>query len=196
MRLKIFEPFFTTKGIGEGTGLGLAISYGIIKQHSGYMKVYSEPGQGAVFKIYLSLSEEPASAEKKTAGPDALKGGNETILVAEDDSSVRDLARIVLESFGYSVITATDGEDAIIKFIGKREGIKLAILDMIMPKKNGKEVREAIWKENPLTKILLMSGYTMDIINNKELIESGSDFIQKPFLPKDLLIKVREILDK
>jgi len=196
MRLKIFEPFFTTKGIGEGTGLGLAISYGIIKQHSGYMKVYSEPGQGAVFKIYLPLSEEPASAEKKTAGPDALKGGNETILVAEDDSSVRDLARIVLESFGYSVITATDGEDAIIKFIGKREGIKLAILDMIMPKKNGKEVREAIWKENPLTKILLMSRYTMDIINNKELIESGSDFIQKPFLPKDLLIKVREILDK
>ena len=193
---KIFEPFFTTKGIGEGTGLGLAISYGIIKQHSGYIKVYSEPGQGTVFKIYLPLNEEAASPDKKTEAAVSVKGGNETVLVAEDDASLRKLARIVLESFGYSVIAAEDGEDAITKFMENRERISLVLLDMIMPKKNGKEVSEAIRKVSPGIKILFASGYTMDIIKGKELKEAGSDFIQKPFTPKDLLIKVREILDR
>ena len=193
---KIFEPFFTTKGIGEGTGLGLAISYGIIKQHNGYIKVYSEPGQGTVFKIYLPLSEEAASADKKTEAAVPVKGGNETILVAEDDASLRKLTRIVLESFGYSVITAEDGEDAITKFMENRERISLVLLDMIMPKKNGKEVSEAIRKVSPRIKILFVSGYTMDIIKTKELTEAGFDFIHKPFRPKDLLIKVREVLDR
>ncbi|MBI5640265.1 MAG: PAS domain S-box protein [Nitrospirae bacterium] len=193
---KIFEPFFTTKGIGEGTGLGLAISYGIIKQHNGYIKVYSEPGQGAVFKIYLPLIEEAASPVSKTEAPVPVKGGNETVLVAEDDPALRTLSRIVLESFGYSVITAEDGEDAITKFMEFRERIHLVMLDMIMPKKNGKEVGEVLRKENPLVKILFMSGYTMDIIKNRELTESGFEFIHKPIRPQDLLIKVREILDK
>jgi CheY-like chemotaxis protein len=193
---KIFEPFFTTKGIGEGTGLGLAISYGIIKQHSGYIKVYSEPGQGTEFEIYLPLSEEAVSLDKKTEAAVPVKGGNETILVAEDDASLRKLTRIVLESFGYSVITAENGDDAIVKFMENRERINLVLLDMIMPKKSGKEVSAAIKKVSPRIKILFESGYTMDIIKTKELTEDGFDFIHKPFQPNDLLMKVREMLDR
>ena len=193
---KIFEPFFTTKGVGEGTGLGLAISYGIIKQHSGYIKVYGEPGQGTEFKIYLPLMEDAASIDKKTEAPFSAKGGNETVLVAEDDASLRKLSRIVLESFGYSVITAEDGADAITKFMENREKIHLVILDMIMPKKNGKEVSEALRNVSPGIKILFVSGYTMDIIKNRELTESGFDFIHKPVRPQELLRKVREVLDK
>ena len=193
---KIFEPFFTTKGIGEGTGLGLAISYGIIKQHSGYIKVYSEPGHGTVFKIYLPLSETVALPDTKTEGVVPIKGGNETILVAEDDATLRKLTAIILESFGYTVITAEDGEDAITKFLENRDRISLVVLDMIMPKKNGKEVSAAVRKVSPRMGILFVSGYTMEIITNKELTEGGLDFIQKPFPSKDLLAKVREVLDR
>ena len=192
---KLFEPFFTTKEIGEGTGLGLAISYEIIKKHSGYTNVYSELGQGTVFKIYLPLSEEAASLEKEKEVAAPVKHGNETVLVAEDDASLRKLVTIVLESFGYSVIAAVDGEDAIAKFMENRNQISIVMLDMIMPKKNGKEVGEAIRKVSAGVKILFSSGYTMDIIKGKELAEAGSDFIHKPFTPKDLLIKVREVLD-
>jgi len=193
---KIFEPFFTTKGIGEGTGLGLAVSYGIIKQHNGHIEVSSEPGGGTVFKIYLPLCDEPAPLEREKEAAAPVKHGNETVLVAEDDASLRKLATIMLESFGYVVITAVDGEDAIAKFMENRKRIKIVILDMIMPKKSGKEVGEAIKKVNPRVKILFMSGYTMDIIKDKELAEAGSDFIHKPFTRKDFLIKVGEILDR
>jgi PAS domain S-box-containing protein len=193
---KIFEPFFTTKGIGEGTGLGLAISYSIIKQHGGFIKVYSEPGQGTVFKIQLLLSEDPTSPDKKTDAAIPVKRGNETVLVAEDDASLRQLSRIMLESFGYTVITAVDGEDAISKFMENRERISLVMLDMIMPKKNGKEVRDALIKVSPGIKILFSSGYTMDIIKTNELAETDYDFIHKPYHPTELLKKVREILDR
>jgi PAS domain S-box-containing protein len=193
---KIFEPFFTTKDIGEGTGLGLAISYGIIKQHNGYIKVYSEPGQGTAFEIYLPLIEDSVLPEKKTEATVPVRGGNETVLVGEDDASLRKLSKIVLESYGYSVITAEDGEDAITKFIENREMIDLAVLDMIMPKKNGKEVSEALRKASPRIKILFVSGYTMNLIKSKELTASGFDFIHKPVKPKELLKKVREVLDK
>ena len=193
---KIFEPFFTTKAIGEGTGLGLAISYGIIKQHSGYINVYSEPGKGTVFRIYLPLSEEAASPGKENEAVAPVKHGNETALVAEDDAALRKMATIVLESYGYRVIAAVDGEDAIAKFMENRERISIVMLDMIMPKKNGKEVGEAIRNVSPGVKILFASGYTMDIIKDKELTTAGSDFIHKPYTPKELLKKVREILDK
>ncbi|MBI5100257.1 MAG: PAS domain S-box protein [Nitrospirae bacterium] len=193
---KIFEPFFTTKGIGEGTGLGLAISYGIIKKHNGYIKVYSEPGQGALFKIYLPLVEGRVSPEKKKEEAGGPLGGNETVLVAEDDASMRKLTRVILEAAGYTVITAEDGEDAITKFAENRDKIRLAVVDMIMPKKNGKEVSEAIRGTSPQAKILFVSGYTMDNIKTRELVESGFDFIHKPILPKDFLNKVREVLDR
>ncbi|MBW6521787.1 MAG: PAS domain S-box protein [Desulfoarculaceae bacterium] len=193
---RTFEPFFTTKGVGKGTGLGLAISYGIIKQHNGYIKVYSEQGQGTVFKIYLPLSEAVALPDTKMEDVVTVKGGNETILVAEDDAALRKLTRIVLESFGYTVLTAEDGEDAITKFMENRESIRLVVLDMIMPKKSGKEVSVAIRKVSPEIKILFASGYTLEIIMNKELTEGVFDFIQKPFQSKDLLAKVREVLDR
>ncbi|MFZ3046195.1 MAG: PAS domain S-box protein [Desulfatirhabdiaceae bacterium] len=192
----IFEPFFTTKGIGEGTGLGLSISFGIIKQHSGYIQVYSEPGQGTVFKIYLPITEEEALLDKMAEATVPIKTGNETVLVAEDDAALRQLARIVLESFGYSVILAEDGEDAITKFMENRERISLVFLDMIMPKRSGKEASVAIRKISPQIKILFASGYSMDIINNKESTEVSVDFIHKPFQRKELLMKVREILDR
>jgi PAS domain S-box-containing protein len=193
---RIFDPFFTTKDIGKGTGLGLAVSYGIVKQHGGHINVYSEPGHGAVFKIYLPLTEEASSLEKGEEPIALAKSGDETILVAEDEASLRKLSTIVLESFGYSVITAVDGDDAITKFMENRERISLVLLDMIMPKKNGKEVSEAIRKVNPDVRILFSSGYAMSIIHDNHLTESNSDFIHKPFTPQDLLIKIREILDR
>jgi PAS domain S-box-containing protein len=193
---RIFEPFFTTKGASEGTGLGLAISYGIIKQHNGYINVYSEPRHGTVFNIYLPLCEAVPTRERKTAAAVPVKCGNETVLLAEDDPPLRELARRMLEAYGYNVISAKDGEDAITKFLENREGISLLLLDMIMPKKNGREVAEAIRKVSPGIKILFVSGYIMDSTKTSELIESGFDFIHKPFQLKELAVKVREILDK
>lgn len=193
---KIFEPFFTTKGVGEGTGLGLSISYEIIKQHNGYIRVYSEPGEGTVFKIYLPLHEEAVPGESQTEGSVPVKGGNETILVAEDDTPLRNLSRIVLESFGYTVITAKDGVEAIARFMENREQVSLVLLDMIMPKKNGKEVSEAIRQVCPEVKIIFASGYTTEIVTHQELTNSGFNFIQKPFQSRDLLVKVREVLDR
>ncbi|MDD5435605.1 MAG: PAS domain S-box protein, partial [Nitrospira sp.] len=193
---KIFEPFFTTKGIGAGTGLGLAISYQIIKNHNGYLKVYSEQGKGTTFKIWLPVIEETACLENRTETLDTYKGGNETILVAEDDDSLRKLTRTVLESLGYSVITAEDGEDAVTKFMENRDKIKLVLLDMIMPKKSGKEASEEIRKMSPGIKALFVSGYTMDTVKTQKIIDEGFDFILKPVSPKDLLKKVREILDR
>ncbi|MDT8318104.1 MAG: PAS domain S-box protein [bacterium] len=192
---KIFDPFFTTKGVSEGTGLGLAISYAIIKQHDGYIKVYSEPGEGTVFKIFLPLCNEVA-IDKEPEGAVDVKGGNETVLLAEDNDALRKLSSVILESFGYRVIAAEDGEEAIAKFAENREQVNLVMLDMIMPKKNGKEVSEAILIKSPKMKILFVSGYTSEIITNKELDEGGFGFLPKPYTPKDLLAKVRETLDK
>jgi DNA-binding response OmpR family regulator len=125
-----------------------------------------------------------------------VKSGYETILVAEDDASIRNLTTIVLEAFGYSVIPAEDGEDAITRFMENRDRISLVILDMIMPKRNGKAVSGEIRKVSPGIKILFASGYTMDIIETQELTDPGVDFIQKPVSPNVLLMKVREILDR
>ena len=193
---KIFEPFFTTKGIGEGTGLGLSIAYGIIKQHNGYIQVYSEEGKGSTFKIFLPLVQEGAAKGQEPEAVASIKGGTETILVAEDDAALRKLARIVLESFGYTVITAEDGEDAIRKYSENREKIHLVILDMLMPKKSGKEASEEIRKISPDIRTLFMSGYTMDMLSKKQLLDEGMDFILKPVTPKDLLKKIRKMLDR
>ncbi|MCL7487707.1 MAG: PAS domain S-box protein [Desulfobulbaceae bacterium] len=193
---RIFDPFFTTKGIDEGTGLGLAISYGIIQKHNGYINVYSEPRHGTVFNIYLPLCETEPSLERKTPAEVPVKGGNETVLVAEDDPPLRELIRRMLEAHGYNVVSAGDGNDAITKFMENGEGISLLLLDMIMPKKNGKEVAEAIRKISPRIKILFVSGYTMDIIKARDLTVSDFNFIHKPFQLKELVMKVREVLDK
>ncbi|MCF8129635.1 MAG: PAS domain S-box protein [Deltaproteobacteria bacterium] len=194
-RKRIFDPFFTTKGVGKGTGLGLSMAYAILKQHNGYINVYSKPGKGTVFRIYLPLGEETASTDGKSEDVVPVKGGNETIIIAEDDDSLRKLIKVTLESFGYQVIAAKDGEEAISKFMENKERISLALLDMIMPKKNGKEVSEVIRKASPGIKVLFSSGYSGDIIKSDEFTAAGFNFIQKPFQSRDLLIQVREILD-
>jgi signal transduction histidine kinase len=193
---RIFEPFFTTKGLVKGTGLGLAISYGIIKQHGGNIIVESDPGHGTVFKIYLPISEKVASSDIKTEEGLLVMGGSETILVAEDNMSLMQLSRIMLESFGYKVITAKDGEEAVTKFTENRERISLLVLDMVMPKKNGREVFELINNIRPGMKVIFTSGYSMDAPATDELTTTGFDYINKPFKSSDLLTKVREVLDR
>jgi PAS domain S-box-containing protein len=193
---KIFEPFFTTKVHEKGTGLGLAMVYGIIKQHNGYINVYSEPGQGTTFRIYLPAIETREEAVVTAACVAPLKGGTETVLVAEDDEKLRKLSEIVLKQYGYDVILSKDGEDAIKKFADNKDKIQLVILDMIMPKKNGIEVYEEIKKMRPDIKTIFSSGYTADRKDKDKMFEGGLDFIMKPVSPKDLLGKIREVLDK
>ncbi|MDD5107731.1 MAG: ATP-binding protein [Desulfuromonadaceae bacterium] len=191
---RIFEPFYTTKDIGKGTGLGLSIVHGIIKQHNGHIDVYSEPENGTTFKIYLPLiNVVEDKLQVKVVIP--LKG-TETILVAEDNDNVRLLMQEVLEGHGYKVIEALDGEDAIHKYLGNREEIGLLLLDVIMPKKNGKEVYDVIRTFDPQAKILFASGYTADLISTKGILEEEMDFISKPVKPNDLLVKIRNILDR
>ncbi|OGW37159.1 MAG: hypothetical protein A2Y97_01130 [Nitrospirae bacterium RBG_13_39_12] len=191
---KIFEPFFTTKDVGKGTGLGLSMVYGIIKQHDGYINVYSETGRGTTFKIYLPLIKSKVE-DIKTSDLSFLRGGEETILIAEDDASVRELTREVLLWFGYKVIEAVDGEEAVKMFRENKEKIQLLILDVIMPKKNGKEVYNEIKRINPDIKAIFISGYTADIIHKKGIMEERLNFMLKPISPDKLLIKVREVLN-
>lgn len=194
-RERIFEPFFTTKEAGKGTGLGLAIVYGIVKEHNGYITVYSETGKGATFKIYLPLVVAEVG-EVKSVEDIAPIGGTETILLAEDDINVRNLTRIVLEEHGYAVIAASDGQEAVDRFKENKDKIHLSLLDVIMPKKNGKEVHDEIKKISPDTKALFMSGYTAGVIKKKKVVEEGLNIIFKPISPVELLRKIREVLEK
>ena len=192
IRLRIFEPFFTTKGMGKGTGLGLAIVYGIIKQHNGFISCYSEPGLGTTFQIYLPITTRELVQQIKA--PEAPpRGGTETILVAEDDEATRNLDRKILEAYGYRVIEAYDGEDAIAKFKEHQDRIGLLFLDSIMPKKNGKEVYQEVIRIKPGLKVLFTSGYTAETFSDVEAREFR--FIAKPILPTQLLKMIREVLE-
>ncbi len=192
-REKVFDPFFTTKEPGKGTGLGLATAYGIVKQHNGYIDVISDPGRGTTFSVYLPAVE--AAGEDRSVLSDAIKGGNETVLVAEDDASVRRLLKKILAGHGYTVLDAVDGQDAIDTF-QKHKGIDLIILDSVMPRKNGRETYDAIRSMKPDVKALFMSGYTKDIVLDKGVEEGKVDFIAKPVSPDELLAKVREVMDR
>jgi PAS domain S-box-containing protein len=192
---RIFEPFFTTKEVGKGTGLGLSMVYGIVKQHDGYVDISSEPDKGTTFKIYFPLFPSKVEEEEITV-PSIAKTGKETILVAEDDVHVRELVKQLLEIFGYNVIVAKDGKDAIDTFIMHRDIIQLLLLDVIMPKKNGKEAYDEIKKLSPHMKVIFISGYSADIIHSKGIIDEGLDFLSKPILQEILLNKVREVLDR
>jgi signal transduction histidine kinase len=192
---RIFEPFFTTKEVGKGTGLGLAMVYGIVKQHEGYINVYSEPGKGTTFKIYLPLIETETGGEKKY-DRHAPAGGTETILLAEDNEEVRAATKELIEKFGYTVIVAKDGEDAVNKFGADADRIRLLLLDVIMPRKNGKETYDEIRRLKPDIKVLFLSGYAADILDKKGVIDEGLECILKPVSPDKLLNKIREILDK
>ncbi len=191
---RIFDPFFTTKEVGRGTGLGLASVYGTVKQHGGYITVSSEPNQGTSFRIYLPLVDVDAPHEQESAHVEKTVKGTETILVAEDDPDVRIMLAKILESHGYVVMQAVDGEDAI--SVCNENRIDLVILDVVMPRKNGKEAYDEIARTGHRVKAIFVSGYTGNIVIDKGVRSESVDFIQKPVSAPDLLSKVREVLDR
>ena len=193
-REKIFEPFFTTKEAGKGTGLGLSIVYGIVKQHNGHIAVSSEAGKGTTFSIYLPAVD--ISKDDGRPSPRDIKGGAETILIAEDNKEVRYLTREILVQAGYTVIEAWDGDDAVRKFMGHKDAIALLLLDVVMPGKNGSRVYAEIKEIKPGIKAIFMSGYTGDVVLQKGLPGEKVDLIPKPALPDQLLLKIREVLDR
>ncbi|MRR05711.1 MAG: response regulator [Deltaproteobacteria bacterium] len=191
---RIFDPFFTTKEVGKGTGLGLSMTFGIIKQHKGSIEVSSESRQGTSFSIYLPLVD--SVIERKKLESILLPAGNrETILLAEDDRFVRMLTKHILTKYGYQVLVAVDGEDAIRKFREHFNTVQLLLLDVIMPKKNGKEVYEDCRRIKPEIKVVFMSGHPYDVITRQGFAAGEISFIAKPLTPGDLLGSVRKVLD-
>ena len=191
----LFEPFFTTKEVGKGTGLGLATIYGIVKQNAGFINVYSEPGQGSTFKIYLPRlgedeDDDKAVPEKKTAA-----GGTETILLVEDDPSILTITRMMLERKGYSVLLAATPSEAIDLAKIHADKIHLLMTDVIMPEMNGRDLAGLLKELYPAIRLLFMSGYTADIIAHQGILDDGISFIQKPFSMADLTEKLRDVLD-
>ncbi|MCX5806435.1 MAG: response regulator [Proteobacteria bacterium] len=190
---KIFDPFFTTKEVGKGTGLGLATVYGIIKQHDGYITVYSEIGHGTTFRIYLPAAR--IKVDDKQDSVTIIERGNETVLIAEDNEEVRSFMCEVLQEYGYKIIEATDGENAIDKFKQYRD-IDLIVVDSVMPKKNGREAYEEIHRINPHIKVIFTSGHTKDVVLDKGIKDKEFDFIAKPLSLNSFLQRVREVLDR
>jgi CheY-like chemotaxis protein len=193
----IFEPFFTTKG-PKGTGLGLSTVYGIVKQSGGYIWVYSDPGKGTTFKIYLPRVAEAVESPEHVAtvaesGP--IEPGTETILVVEDEANLRYLARQFLEKQGYRVLEAADGAVAMQIAVAHEGVIHLLLTDVIMPGMNGRELAQRISEIRPQTKILYMSGYTENVIGHNGMLDAGIRLLQKPFTLRDLKGRVREALD-
>jgi signal transduction histidine kinase len=190
---RIFDPFFTTKEVGKGTGLGLSMAYGIVRQHRGAIKVESVQGKGTVFTIYLPVVE--SIVERKQLETLLLPvGSRETILLAEDDRFVRMLTKHILVKYGYLVIEASDGDDALEKFQDNLESVQLLLLDVIMPKKTGKQIYDEARKLRPDIKVLFMSGHTYDVITRQGVISEGVPLISKPLTPGELLVKIREVL--
>jgi CheY-like chemotaxis protein len=189
----IFEPFFTTKEVGKGTGLGLSTIHGIVEQSGGYVEVASEVGRGATFKIYLPrVVDAPAESGRPEAVPEM--GGQGTVLVVEDQPEVREFAAVALGAYGYQVMEAANAEEALL--ICEREGerIDLILTDVVMPGLSGRELADRLKTLRPGIKVLFMSGYTDDTIVQHGVLRKEAEFIQKPFSPDELAIKVREVL--
>jgi len=196
VRARVFEPFFTTKKEGKGTGLGLSSVYGIVKQSKGCIWVYSEPGIGSIFKVYLPLSDESSEGEEKEELNGKLPRGGETILVVEDDREILTVVVHILKRQGYKVLEAVNGGEALLR-CGKYEGsIQLMVTDVVMPGMSGRELAERLLLWHPEMNVLYMSGYTDNSIVHHGVLDEGVNFIQKPFSLESLAKKIREILDK
>jgi len=193
---RIFEPFFTTKEQGSGTGLGLATTYGIVKQAGGSIEAYSEVGIGTTIKIHLPRVEEQAANPVKDDRPTDLPGGTETVLIVEDEGTLRKLCVQILELLGYRVLQARNGSEAIAVVQGTAERIELLMTDVVMPGMNGNELATRLALHNPELKVLFTSGYTEDVISHHGVLAEGVSFIGKPYTPSSLARKVREVLGK
>ncbi len=196
-RERIFEPFFTTKGTGKGTGLGLATVYGIVKQHNGFVQVESEPGHGSTFRIFLPVNENPTAGEFRPPISDdtPVRGGIETILLADDHAGICEMAQSVLTAKGYRVLVAHDGEEAVEIFTAHRDRISLVLLDVIMPRRSGPEVFAAIKALNPGVSVVFATGYSNETAVLADLAERGVAVLRKPYSPAALCRRVREVLD-
>ena len=194
-RAHLFEPFFTTKKVGEGTGLGLATVYGAVKQAGGFIRVYSEPGRGSTFKIYLHRVQDAIETERAPCSPAGTLHGTETILLVEDQPELRQLARTILESYGYEVLEASDAEEAMRLAERWSAQIHLMLTDVVMPGMNGWELANRMKRLRPDTKVIYMSGYAANA-SPGEIQEAGIDYLQKPLTPDDLVCKVREVLER
>ncbi len=191
----IFEPFFTTKEVGQGTGLGLAMVYGIVKQNNGFINVYSEPGKGTTFKIYLARQTDLALEPQRENPPGVPIGHGEIILVVEDEASILRLAQRILEGLGYTVLTAEIPNQALRLVEKHQQQINLLIADVVMPEMNGQELSRRLLALCPGLKTLFMSGYTANVIAHRGVLDEGVNFIQKPFSLESMALKVREALD-
>lgn len=190
---RIFEPFFTTKELGKGTGLGLAMVYGIIKNHNGFIDVMSEPGKGTTFTLYLPASEKDV-AEGQPAVLKTMRG-TENILLVDDEPNVLAVGKAILESLGYSVYAAKNGEEALALYKEKMSEIDLIVLDMIMPGFSGSKLFDCIRELNPSARVILSSGYSLNG-QARQIMNRGCDgFIAKPFSITDISRKIREVLE-
>jgi hypothetical protein len=195
VKKRIFEPFFTTKPKGKGTGLGLATVYGIVKQSGGSIWVYSEPGQGATFKVYLPRTDQPVAADAAGTPSPGVSKGTETILLVEDEDAVRMLSQALLERQGYRVLVAASAEEATNIAGSARTPIHLLVTDVVMPGESGPELFEHLHPLRPEMRVLFLSGYTDDAIVRRGVLKAGTPFLQKPFTATALSMKVRELLD-
>jgi CheY-like chemotaxis protein len=191
----VFEPFFTTKEVGKGTGLGLATVYGIVKQNSGFINVYSEPDRGSTFKIYLPRTSTDKNTDKVLPEKKPAAGGTETILLVEDEPTILRMTRMMLEKKGYSVLSAATPAEAVEKATNHSDSIDLLMTDVVMPEMNGRDLAGQITDLYPDIRLLFMSGYTADVIAHQGVLDDGVAFIQKPFSLADMTEKVRELLD-
>jgi len=192
---RIFEPFFTTKDVGKGTGLGLPTVYGIITQHGGNVLVLSEPDRGTTFRIYLPRADGDAGMALEAAGPDTAAGGDETILVVEDEQRVLDVVRRVLEGRGYEVLTASRPEDAVALFAKRGGSISLLLTDLVMPGFGGRRLFAMLSQNSPDLKVLYMSGYPERDASHDERPSLDEPYLAKPFGPEELALAVRKTLD-
>jgi two-component system cell cycle sensor histidine kinase/response regulator CckA len=193
---RIFEPFFTTKELGKGTGLGLAMVYGIVRQHGGFVHVYSEPGVGSNFRVYLPVSPESVKSVEHAPDTSPVRGGTETILVAEDHEGLREIARETLVNLGYRVILTTDGEQAVREFLNPRNHIDLLLLDVVLPKLGGPQAYARMCETRPSVPAIFATGYGADIKLLMQARQQGLPILQKPYSPRDLARTVRETLDQ